>query len=104
MTVKLGKEYLLGDTIRLRVTFKVLHALIDPTTVIFKVKSSDKSIMTYTYPAENDIIRDSEGEFHLRVVGNKVGQWYYRAEGTGAAAGVEESAFYVIPSLVVESV
>ncbi len=88
--------YDIGDLIRLSVTFENLsNALVDPTSVVLKIKLPSGSISTLTYPADAAIERASEGVYQSDVEITEAGTWSYRFQGTGAVKAAVESYFYV---------
>lgn len=93
-------SYINGDTIRLSATFTVDGAATDPTTVTLRVKAPSGTVTAYTH-ADAEIARVSDGVYRKDVPFDAAGSWYVRWEGTGAAAGVEETAIVVSRSKVV---
>jgi hypothetical protein len=69
---------------------------LDPDTVILKVQDPDEIETSYTYGVDAEVIKDSVGVYHLDVLANKSGTWFYRYESPGQAAN--ESWFYVYKS------
>jgi len=89
-------KYDRGTEVRLSVTFVDLSgALVDPTTVTFEVKDPSNNITSYTIPT---VVRDSTGNYHLDVLLNASGPWWYRGDGTGAFITAAEKQLTVKPS------
>lgn len=88
-------RYPYNSTIKFTVTFKVANVLTDPTAVTFKMKDPARTLTTYTYGVGATVVKDSTGTYHANVQLTTVGQWDYRWEGTGTAAGVNEGSCYV---------
>lgn len=95
-------SYLLGSPVEITMRFKVHNALTDPTTIILTVKKPDKSCLEYTYPADDEIVRESVGIFKAVITGDLVGEWNYRVKGTGTAGGVDEESFCITESAVID--
>jgi len=97
--VSYGSEYLEGATVRVQATFAVGGSNTDPTTVTLKVKDPSGNIDSYTY-ALGQVTKGATGVYYKDVQPDETGTWIYRWIGTGAAAGVAETAFKVVDSLV----
>jgi hypothetical protein len=91
-------QYVLRQSVNLRVTFKVNNVLTDPATVTFKMRKPDGTETTYVYLTDVQLIRDSTGKYHVLVLLDQYGVWWYRYEGTGTAPGATEASLEVIPS------
>ncbi len=98
-----GKSYLEGSTVRAQAEFRVLVdgvlTLTDPDTVTLKLKSPSGTTTTYTYSAT--VAKVSTGIYRKDIgptILNAPGLWWYRWIGTGAAAGVAETAIKIMPS------
>ena len=87
-------SYPKGATVRFSAAIAVAGVATDPTTVTLKTKNPAGTITSYTY-ALAEIIKDSVGNYHKDLALATAGTWYHRWEGTGPAAGVEESALNV---------
>jgi hypothetical protein len=89
-------KYDRGTEVRLSASYVDLAgAAVDPTTVTFEVKDPLNAITSYTSP---DVVRDSTGNYHLDVLLNASGPWWYRTEGTGAFIAAAEKQLTVKPS------
>ena len=85
-----------GDLVRCTGTFtNSAGTVVDPTVVLFKVKSPAGTTTTYTYGTDVEVVRDSAGVYHVDVDGNAAGQWYYRVYSTGTGQAAEEGRFSV---------
>ena len=91
-------QYVLGQSVNLRATFKVLDVLTDPTVVTFKMKDPTGIITSYVYGTDVQLVKDSVGKYHVMASLNKYGIWWYRYEGTGTAPGATEANVEVIVS------
>ena len=70
---------------------------VDPTTVTYKLKKSDGSIVEYETPAA-EIVKDDVGIYHVLYVilaDDPAGKWTFRLAGTGNVIGADEDAFWV---------
>lgn len=93
-------SYIAGATLTIIATFTVDGAVEDPATVTLRVRPPSGTVTVYTYAA-SEITRASEGVFSKDILFDAAGTWYVRVEGTGAAAGVEETAIAIGRSRVV---
>jgi hypothetical protein len=68
---------------------------VDPAVVFFRVRKPDKTVENYQYPEPGVtiIVRDDTGDYHADVDTDQEGDWFYRFEGTGPAAGAGENYF-----------
>lgn len=71
---------------------------IDPTAVVFKVKDPSGTVTTYTYGEDDELVRDSAGNYHVNVDADEMGLWYYRFESTGTGQAADEGYFRVSTS------
>ena len=70
---------------------------VDPTTVTYKLKKSDGSIVTYATP-DVEIVKDDVGLYHALYVilgDDPAGKWTFRLAGTGNVIGADEDTFWV---------
>jgi len=94
-----GLSYLEGSTVRVQATFAVGGTDTDPTTVTLKVKSPSAVTTSYTY-ALSEVTKSATGVYY-KDLGPTIltaGTWWYRWIGTGAAAGVAETAIIIAAS------
>jgi len=83
--------YDLNDTVGASVTFAVDAVNTDPAMVTFNFIAPESGTETvYTFGTDAEVVQDSTGQYHVDFVVNEPGRWWYRWEGTGAAAGVEQ--------------
>lgn len=62
-------------------------ALADPSSLVFTIASEDNSVvLRYTYGVDAELVRDSEGQYHvyvtLTVAGVWEGRWIPSGNGT----------------------
>lgn len=93
-----NREYDEGDTVRTTATFKVGGVLTDPSTLVLKYKTPAGVITTKTFGTDAEVVKDSVGVYHFDLTLSAQGDWWYRWQSTGTAAGVKERRVYVRPS------
>ena len=91
-------QYILNQSVNLRVTIKVSGALADPTGLTFMLQDPDGTETSYIYGTNAQLEKDAVGKYHVQYTLNKYGIWTVRYEGTGAAPGATEYQVEVIPS------
>lgn len=96
------KEYTydIGDTVRLACSFKQAGQFVDPDTVVVKVKNpSTGEVATRTFPGitpeDDELQKDSQGNYHLDVIATTNGRWWVRWEGSGSSQSAVERSFFV---------
>jgi hypothetical protein len=90
----MANTYDIGDVVRLTGTFSVSGTNTDPTTVTLRVMDPTGNKDVYTY-ALAQVTKSATGIFYKDVTLDESGHWWYRYEGTGAAAAVLEEWFEV---------
>lgn len=92
--------YDVGDLVRLSATFTdAAGQYCDPTVVCFSVLPPSQSIgTTYTYGTDPEVVKDSQGHYHMDINITDWGIWHYRAYATGTGQGAEHWKFVVSPS------
>ncbi len=85
-------KYLLGNIIRLSVTFydKQTNAIVDPTTTKLEVRKPDNTIETIT------LDKDGIGIYHYDYTPNQYGMYYYNFESFGYAESANQGQFIII--------
>lgn len=81
--------YIIGQTIVLRCEYRVSGTLTDPTTALCEVEAPDGTIHTPSITAASTGVKTAE------YMPTEAGLHYVAWTGTGAAAGYEESSFFV---------
>lgn len=90
------KTYDNGDLVRCSAAFTNSDGeAVDPTAVIFKVKTPAGTETTYTYGTDAELVRDSAGNYHIDVDANESGIWIYRCYSTGTGQAADEEHFSV---------
>lgn len=87
-------EFDIGDTVTLRVDFKVSNTLTDPTTISLSVTDPSGNTDTYTY-AGATVTRDGTGEYSKAITADEAGEWRATWTGTGACAASSTKRFAV---------
>lgn len=67
----------------------------DPTSVTVKVQKPDGTETTYVYLVSGAVVKDAVGQYHIDILGDQVGLWYYRWEATGVVQATQERYFKV---------
>lgn len=89
----MANSYPVGSNVRFSVVFTEVAtgALVDPTTVIFRIKTPETgAVTTWTYLVLGSIVRDSIGRYHADYTCDFPGDWYYRWEAAGSHIGAYE--------------
>ena len=74
---------------------------LDPTSPRFSVRPPSGTIVTYTYPTDAALVRDSVGVYHFDLALTSPGVWRYAFWSPGPTGqGREEVAITVEPALV----
>lgn len=90
------RTYDRGDKVRASVAFtSAAGAAVDPAAVTCRVKNPEGTDSTYVYGTNAELVRDSQGNYHLDIDANVEGLWTYRFEGTGTNQGAGEGEFTV---------
>lgn len=97
-----GQAYQEGTAVTLDASFYVGSMLEDPTTVTFRVRKPDDTLVSYVYLTDMQVTRISQGVYECALGAPTIpGQYHYDAVGTGAVQATLPGEFYVIASSVV---
>lgn len=90
----------IGDTVRIKAVFTDTdtEAPLDPSTVEFKVKKPDGSILDFIFPAT--VTKIGVGIYQIEVDADADGTWYSRIFSTGTGKTADEDSYAVRKSLV----
>jgi len=91
----MANTYDVGDSVRISGSFTVLNVATDPTAVLMKVKKPGATESTVYDYGQAQVVKDSTGKFHVDIIIDRSGRWYYRWEGTGACYAASEDSFMV---------
>lgn len=97
MTTK--NAYDIGDLVRCTGTFASSGSNVNPSAVMFKVKTPAGTVTTYTYGTDAALVRDSTGVYHVDVDAATAGDYVYRFWSTGTGQAAAEGQFWVRPTL-----
>lgn len=67
----------------------------DPDSVTFRLMPPDGVEVSFTWPADAEVVRDGPGLFHTLVTVDTAGRYPYRFEGTGAVTVAAEDVILV---------
>jgi hypothetical protein len=86
--------------VRVNVTFALSNVNTDPSVVTAYYKSPTGVITTLVYGVDNALIKDAAGQYHVDILAQIVGNWFYRFEGSGTLIAANESEFVIQPSQI----
>jgi hypothetical protein len=91
--------YDVGDRVRLSIEVRDLEGsgtpLIDPDTLVFKMKEPDDTVTTYTFGVDAQLVHDGVGEFHVNWDAAQSGVHWGRFAASGNVGAAEELGFKV---------
>lgn len=88
--------YKQGNSIKTRAVFRDVDGeLIDPETVVCKVKAPDDIEAAYQFGVDAGVIRESEGVYEFWVETDQAGMYTYRWKGSGAESVADEETFVI---------
>lgn len=73
----------INDVVTLSIAFTDNGAPLDPDTVRFKVKPPSGEVVVYEYETDEELVRDSAGNYHVDVTLDERGLWLHEWEGVG---------------------
>jgi hypothetical protein len=89
-------NYTTGTMVRLNGSFRTIYGVLDdPATVTFEMQVPDGTITTYTYGVDNELIRESEGNYYVDWTTSDVGTYTYRFASVGTVTAANENTFTV---------
>lgn len=91
--------YDIGDLVRCTGTFASSGSNVNPTAVMFKVKTPAGVVTTYTYGTDAALVRDSTGVYHVDVSAAEAGEYVYRFWSTGTGQAAAEGKFVIRATL-----
>lgn len=90
----MSQTFDIGDLVRLSAEFRdIAGALVDPSTVTFKVKPPGGDVVAYVYGTDPEVVRDSVGAFHVDWTVEINGTHWWRFESTGTGQAAAEDSF-----------
>src|ERR1041384_4617569 len=102
MALDVANRYVIGAEVE--VYASIANRLGEPTTptvVTFTVQHPDGTSIELSYPDDEEVVEDSEGELHLAFIVEDPGRYDYRVERSGDLVVVGEGSFVVLTSRVV---
>lgn len=94
--VDVANEYVLGNIIRIDATFKNNGVLVNPSTVVGRIKTPSGAYSVFT---ENDtLIQLSPGIYYFTYQPTEEGRHEYRVTGGGSNISAAEGHFTIIES------
>lgn len=84
---------LVGSVPTFSASFTVDDVATDPDTVTFTYGVGIEPAIVLTYGVDDEITKDSVGNYSVALSVTERGRYYGRWEGTGTAAGVSELTF-----------
>ena len=84
-----------GDRPRCKAEFRLNNVLTDPTTITFKYRKPDETVVNLVFGTDAALVKESTGIYYVDIDIDSVGTWYYRFEGTGTVKAASESKFQV---------
>lgn len=94
----MANSYLVGQTAKLLASFTLNGSASDPTTVAVTVRRPDGIRRTYVYGTDNEVVKDSTGNYRLNYTPVIKGPHWHYWVSTGAAATAGEVMFLVTPA------
>jgi hypothetical protein len=92
--------YQKGDLVTVAVEFLDSDdAPVDPDTVTFLYTPPSGTTVEFAFSdSPSEVVKDSVGNYHVDLVPDESGQYFYRWESTGSGQAAENGEFMVEPS------
>jgi len=88
-----------GDLVRVSGAFTDSDsAAQDPTAVKFQFTDPSDNTTSYTYGTDDELVKDSTGNYHVDVDCDETGLWRWHWYSTGTGQASDEGRFYVSDS------
>jgi ABC-type transport system substrate-binding protein len=97
----MANSYPYGSNVRFFVVFRsaATNALVDPTTVRFKIQTPEtRAITTWVFGGAGSIVNDSVGNYHADYTCDYPGDWHYRWEADGSYIGGKDGKVCIMES------
>lgn len=92
----MANTYDIGDVVRVSGAFATsAGTAVDPATVKFRIRRPDRTIDFYEYGVDGEVIKDAVGNYHMDILIDQSGTWYYRVEGITTNRGAEENSIII---------
>jgi hypothetical protein len=82
-----------GDLVRVSAAFtNAAGTAVDPTAVYAQYRSPNGTLTTLVYVTDEELVKDSTGNYHVDISADQAGYYSYRfySTGTGQAASDKE--------------
>ena len=95
----MSNDYLVGEVARIDLDVTTPDGeAVDPGGLTLKLKPPQAAVVTHTYGAGTDIVRDALGKFHADIQLTAAGIWAWRWDLAAPNAGAIEGTLIVQPS------
>jgi hypothetical protein len=94
----MSNRYAVGALVKVAAVFRnpATNGLLDPTGVQFKFKHPVLGIVTtYVYGTDAQLVRDSQGMYHVTISADAAGHWYWKFTSTGTGQAAQKGYFTV---------
>lgn len=91
----MANVYAKDSLVRVSSEFTVSGTDTDPTTVKCFYKDPNNVVTTLIYGTDAALVKDSTGKYHVDILGNIAGNWWYRFEATGSVVAANEAEFVI---------
>lgn len=92
------ETYIAGDQVKcIGIFTNKAKQPVDPTTVTYKLKKKDGTIVEYMTP-DAEIVKEDVGIYYVQYTildEDPAGRWTFRLAGTGNVIGADEVTFWV---------
>jgi hypothetical protein len=101
MTCQACESFEEGDVVVCRAAFTNPSggAALDPSVVKFRFKTPAGVVTTYTHGVDDEIVKDSTGNYHVNLNANEGGTWKARFWSTGTGQAAEQVSFQVTAAI-----
>lgn len=69
---------------------------IDPTTITFRLCSPTGVTSSYVFNTDEELFKDSVGDYSITITPNRSGRWHYRWEATGTNRTVAQEGSFIV--------
>lgn len=95
-------EYDLGDLIRASTAFtNTAGVATDPTVITVMHRVGIDTVSTYVYGTDEQVAKDSTGNYHIDILADTAGVHFVRWTGTGTITAADEDTWVVKKSRII---
>lgn len=96
-------SYLIGSVVRISVSVTdcATDLLVNPGTLLLKVRPPAAALYTLTYGVDASVKKDGDGIYHIDITLDKAGDWRWRWESAAPNVGAVEGELTVRASRVI---